>query len=693
MKLIQPRSTINVSRGQPHDRERSVTASLSLFIPAILTLALSGCMVEGGGVSCGAGTRESAGTCVPVETGPGLSCGAGTIEVDGACVPMTTDPGVTCGVGTENINGECVPSALDPGHFLNPLVELQSLHNVGSHTDEVRVREDNLLLNCSYTFNVIDANDAADMEGLAVGLKHTIPNDSRKPGCKHLTWDEDLVFTTHLGNIKNPAFLSGWDITDPKAPVQLKVLQEPGVSYEGIDASNHNIFVGLHKDGLGVYNYDAAAGFTRVGSLGGFTNAWGVAARDNHVFVGDGVDGLVTVDATDPTKPIELGRVATGGQAKGVVVNGNFAYVAAGSAGVAIVDISDLTKPLVVGHAKMPGTALRVAYSENRIFVAAWNDVRVYDVTEPANPVFVAAVRIPRDFDYEDLDRELPTMRIFGVAARGQDVFIGTWENPYSYRLEPARLAPNIRLPESAARTDFGPTEVGKSKTIPFEVTNQGTAPLTLVDNWVSGSAFSVEPRQARIQPGETFTLNVTYLASKAEEEVGYLHIASDDPAAPVRKAYLVGNSPGVTVGAPLPLTNGTMLDGTSFSSEESKGSVLMLTYFATYCPVCANHLPDMEERFWQKYKDKGLHLVALNPKESTDQAGLVQSYCDNIKVSFPVGIEETASTYAAVTANFSGPNPFPVDVIVGKDGIVRYAAHEYDPDAMDAIVEQALAE
>jgi hypothetical protein len=70
-----------------------------------------------------------------------------------------------------------------------------------------------------------------------------------------------------------------------------------------------------------------------------------------------------------------------------------------------------------------------------------------------------------------------------------------------------------------------------------------------------------------------------------------------------------------------------------------------------------------------------------------------VQTYCDTIKVNFPVGIEETASTYTAVTANFPGPNPFPVDVIVGKDGIVRYVTHEYDPDAMVAVIEQALAE
>lgn len=690
MTLLRPGS--NTASQRP-DARAGRAALLRAVAPALLLLAAPGCVVQDEGLVCAFGTEEVNGACVAVEAPPGLTCGEGTEDIDGECVAVATPPGVTCGEGTEDVGGECVPTALEPGHFLSPLVQLQSLWEVGSHTDEVRIREDGLLLNCSYTFNVIDAKDATDMEGLAVGLEHTIPGDTRTPGCKHLAWDADLVFTTHLGNIRNPAFLGGWDISDPEAPVQLPVLQEPGVSYEGVDVANHNIFVGLHDNGLGVYNYDSVTGFTRVGSLGGFTNAWGVAARDNHVFVGDGVDGLVTVDATDPTTPVELGRVATGGQAKGVVVNGDHAYVAAGSAGVAVVDISDLANPIVVGRAEMPGTALRVAYSEGHIFVAAWNDVRVYDVSVPETPTFVAAVRIPRHFDYEDVNREPPTMRIFGVAARDKDVFIGTWENPYSFRLDPDRAAPNIRLHESAARTDFGPVPVGTKKTLPVEVTNQGTAPLTLVDNWVSGAAFTVEPRQARIEPGATVALQVTYLATSEEQEVGYLHIVSDDPAAPLRKVYLVGNPPGVSVGAPLPETTGTMLDGTTWKSEDSAGSVLVLTFFATYCPVCANHLPDTEERFWQKYKDQGLQVVALNPKEAADKLDQVQTYIDNLVVTFPVGLEETSSTYSAVTANFSGPNPFPVDVIVGKDGIVRYATHEYDPDAMTAVIEQALAE
>lgn len=622
-----------------------------------------------------------------------VTCGDGTELQDGMCVATPVDD-TSCGEGTVEEGGTCVPTDLEPGRFRNPLVLLQELQGVGSHTDEVRIREDGLLLNCSYTFNVIDATSADDMEIVASGLRHTIGDFPRQPGCKHLAWDGDLVFTTHLGNIRNPAFLSGWDISDPENPVQLGYLQEDGISYEGVDVANGNIFVGLHEDGLGVYRYDTgASAFARIGSLGGFTNAWGVAARGDHVFVADGIGGFATVDASDPANPVELGRVAVGGTARAVVVEGDHAYVAAGSAGVAVVDISDLASPTVTAQIDMPGTALRLDHAEDHIFVAAWNDVRVYDVSDPAAPIFAAAVRVPRDFDYEDVDRERPTHRIFGVAARGRDVFIGAWEHPYAYRFFPERQAPNLRLPETAARVDVGRVAAGESKTVPLEVENQGTAPLTITDTWVDGDGFAVSPRQARIAPGDRLLLEITYTAASDDEAVGYLGIASDDPAYPVRRPYVVANPPGVAVGAPLPATTATLLDGTDWSSDDAAGSVLLISYFATYCPNCTLHIPDLQERFVDVYGPQGLVAVALNPREGLEEIGKVQGWADAVSVDYPLGIESPATTYQAVVENFTGPNPFPVDVIVGKDGTVRYAAHEYDPDAMQAVIEAALAE
>jgi peroxiredoxin len=146
-----------------------------------------------------------------------------------------------------------------------------------------------------------------------------------------------------------------------------------------------------------------------------------------------------------------------------------------------------------------------------------------------------------------------------------------------------------------------------------------------------------------------------------------------------------------VGIGSTLPETTGVLLDGTPWSSDQAKGKVLLLTYFATFCPVCGGQLPDLEARFWQKYKDHGLVMVSLNAHDGEERAGEVLQYAENIRVTFPLGLEKTR-TYAALTQNFAGLNPFPVDVVVGKDGRIAYIAREYDPDALVEIIDKLLA-
>jgi hypothetical protein len=109
--------------------------------------------------------------------------------------------------------------------------------------------------------------------------------------------------------------------------------------------------------------------------------------------------------------------------------------------------------------------------------------------------------------------------------------------------------------------------------------------------------------------------------------------------------------------------------------------------------------LPDIEQRFWRKYREKGLVVVGLNPggrggirgAASTDDIAGVQRFTDTLGVTFPAGVEDTGS-YRRFAENFRGSNPFPIDVIVDRDGTIAYVAREYDPEAMDAVIERLLA-
>jgi ASPM-SPD-2-Hydin domain-containing protein/LVIVD repeat-containing protein len=501
---------------------------------------------------------------------------------------------IVCVLTGARCSSRVADEPIEPAQYESPVAQLQQLVGASNHlhTDEIRYREtDGKLFHCSYTFGVIDARDPGRMTYLADNLRHTIPGDSRRPGCIHLAWDGDIVYTVHRGNIDNPSFLSGWilraDPADPAKlrPVQIPVVQEPGVSYEGVDVADGLVFVALRQNGLGIYQRGAGNTLARIGTASGLSNAWGVRVRGKTAFVSDGLDGLAIVDLSDPRKPAMRGRLAIGGQARGLVVDRNTVYIAAGSAGLVIVDVSSLDAPKVLGSSRVGGSAIRVAYSDGRAYVAAWNDARVYDVSDPSAPRFIGAARMTRDINEDNGDQGRPdvTSRTLGVAARGDVLFAGNWHVIHSFRVYPDRRAPSLVLPEETNLVDFGPVAAGTRREVPLAVRNQGTAPLTLFDVRTSDGAFQVAPHALRIAPGATATLTVSYTAAAQEKATAFLDFSSDDPDNRSRRGYLVANQPGLGVGRPLTETTVGLVDGGRWSSSEAKGQVTLLAYFATF--------------------------------------------------------------------------------------------------------------
>jgi hypothetical protein len=100
-----------------------------------------------------------------------------------------------------------------------------------------------------------------------------------------------------------------------------------------------------------------------------------------------------------------------------------------------------------------------------------------------------------------------------------------------------------------------------------------------------------------------------------------------------------------------------------------------------------------MEQRFWEPYEFEGLVVIGIDPDDDDyTQLPEVANFCEDVGVTYPVGIEETM-TYELFGDSFAGTNPYPIDVIVDKQGIIRYVAREYDPVAMQEMVEELLAE
>lgn len=104
-------------------------------------------------------------------------------------------------------------------------------------------------------------------------------------------------------------------------------------------------------------------------------------------------------------------------------------------------------------------------------------------------------------------------------------------------------------------------------------------------------------------------------------------------------------------------------LDGKTVSLSDFKGKVVVVDFWATWCPPCRASIPGLE-RIHREYSQKGVVLLAV----SLDDGGwdYVKSFQQEYGMSYRVlkGTEEVASRYMV--------RSIPMIVLVGRDGKVQ---------------------
>jgi peroxiredoxin len=73
-------------------------------------------------------------------------------------------------------------------------------------------------------------------------------------------------------------------------------------------------------------------------------------------------------------------------------------------------------------------------------------------------------------------------------------------------------------------------------------------------------------------------------------------------------------------------------LDGKAYSLGELRGRVVLLNFWATWCPPCRKEMPDMQ-KLYDRFKDKGLVVLAASGEERTT----VEQYVRQQGYTFPI--------------------------------------------------------
>lgn len=109
-------------------------------------------------------------------------------------------------------------------------------------------------------------------------------------------------------------------------------------------------------------------------------------------------------------------------------------------------------------------------------------------------------------------------------------------------------------------------------------------------------------------------------------------------------------------------------MDGDIFAFESLRGKVIMVNFWATWCPPCRREMPSMES-LYQSFKDEPFTILAINQWEAPDH---VFAYMGQLDVfpNFPILFD----TDSAVSEDYD-VRGLPTTLLIDKQGRIVYRA------------------
>lgn len=127
-------------------------------------------------------------------------------------------------------------------------------------------------------------------------------------------------------------------------------------------------------------------------------------------------------------------------------------------------------------------------------------------------------------------------------------------------------------------------------------------------------------------------------------------------------------------------------LDGETVSLAGLQGEVVLVNFWATWCPPCRAEMPGFQ-RVYEAKRDRGFTIVGL----STDVGGRarVDAFLAEHGITYPV-----AMANSRVVQDFGGANLLPTSYLIDRQGRIRHTVKGFFAEpALAQAVERLLAE
>lgn len=105
--------------------------------------------------------------------------------------------------------------------------------------------------------------------------------------------------------------------------------------------------------------------------------------------------------------------------------------------------------------------------------------------------------------------------------------------------------------------------------------------------------------------------------------------------------------------------------DGSTVRLSDLRGKVILLNFWATWCPPCKAEMPDLNALHREYGQAKNFVVLGVDVEE---ERAAVQAFARELGLSFPLALDEAGE----VSAHSYNVRTMPTSLIIDRNGVIR---------------------
>jgi peroxiredoxin len=133
-------------------------------------------------------------------------------------------------------------------------------------------------------------------------------------------------------------------------------------------------------------------------------------------------------------------------------------------------------------------------------------------------------------------------------------------------------------------------------------------------------------------------------------------------------------------IGQTAPSFSVRTLNGDLFDVGVNRGTVVVINFFATWCPPCNAEVPHLEKEVWQKFKNQKFRMIGIAREETAEK---IAPFARKYQLSYPLAADPKREIYSRFALKF-----IPRTYVIDADGKIVFQSSNFSLKEFNRMVE-----